>query len=195
MGAEHIALKRAAVKLGPAFGLHLYDGGGRGSKVPYPWNAKPVWAEAMSASVNAEPPPASEAAYRMEDEAQPEAEPEPKPEPPKPEPPPIWKPQGEAPPTVETEGSSETWKRANRKLHAALGELSKAKGWDSEYKSKVCDLIHWAACQAQHADSLTEVSPDYLEHWAGRFSDLVKTGKHDVIMGKLKTWANERKNQ
>lgn len=200
MGAEHIALKRAAVKLGPAFGLHLYDGGGRGSKVPYPWNAKPVWSEAMSASSNPAPAPASE-------EHQVEPEPEPRPEPavtapapePRPEPAPVpepnWRPQGDAPPPAVAEDSSEAWKRANRKLHAALGELSKAKGWDSEYKSKVCDLIHWAACQAQHADSLTEVSPDYLDHWAGRFSGLVKAGKHDVIMGKLKTWANERKNQ
>ena len=174
MGAEHIALKRAAVKLGPAFGLHLYDGGGRGAnKVRYPFNARPLWADAMAETAPA-PAPAPEKPTPL-----PEAEPD-------------WQPAGVAPVVPDTDARSEKWQHANRMLHGSMGELATERKWDAAYRLKASNLIHWAACQAQEVESLTEVDADYLLKWATRFSDLVREGKHDTIIDKLKTWAETR---
>lgn len=182
MGAEHIALKRAAVKLGPAFGLHLYDGGGRGSKVRYPWNVTPLWADAMKASV--EDTAKVEPVTAKEDEPPPPAVPDVQP----------WEPSGEAPAAVDRANStSDTWNRANRMLHGSLGDLAKARNWSPEYRAKACELIHWAACQSQEVESLTEVDADYLLTWSTKFSDLVRNGKYDTVLDKIKAWAEARR--
>jgi len=190
MGAEHIALKRCATKLGPALGLHLYDGGGHGRKIRYPFNNPPVWADEMSATTTPAP-----VAALPEPAPMPAAEESPQsiPEPPAPQT--QWQPTGTPPAAAPLGEQPDKWKSANRMLHGALGELASDKSWDPEYKSKVCDLLHFAVCQNQDVSSITEVDPDHLEKWAAGFSGMVKRKEHSAIMGKLKVWAEERKQQ
>jgi hypothetical protein len=126
--------------------------------------------------------------------------PEPEHEPPEPSsPPPLenpfnTEPEPEEPPPPAEEGpdysTNPAWLSASKLLHVSIRSAAEVCG--DGMQPAIHETVHWHIQRSVGATSIKACSPSRLGKFAGKFSDLVKTGDRRELMGQLERWREDQ---